>query len=461
MSAGPSLPKPRAVTLTSRGNIEYISDGLYSTQGADVIISAIGARRNVSKLILGHNELGDAGTVRLFEFLRSPDAARHRIKEISLNSNKIGNAGLLAIAGFLKDNTTLNALFLQDNEFLADPEVAATLADAVNSSSLEILSVATNRELGDGFVAAFLPLLNSPSLHELYLSAMDLTPRSLPHITEYLSSTRTQLQTFKCNGNLLGTRAVREIIHTIERSNYHLQHLELYSNNLAGGEDDWQTPDGEEIDNGLARLTWQTCELQLRRVLMRNAHLRRETEHDALRLLYYSRAVLLRSARKPREREGRCAGCTCYMPGERGSRSPSPVLVEVVPPEGAPHVPSLPIELAYHILSFFAPTLSPAQRVRIFNHAARPETLPRVAQCEGASKGGGVCVPDPASLDFAGGGGGGKVWDIEGGGRSSGCGSGKCMGGGSLVCHREQERVRWLSEVGCNAYEPQRVDNTL
>ena len=85
-----------------------------NASGADVIISAIGARRNVSKLILGHNELGDAGTIRLFEFLRSPDAARHRIKEISLNSNKIGNAGLLAIAGFLKDNTTLNALFLQD-----------------------------------------------------------------------------------------------------------------------------------------------------------------------------------------------------------------------------------------------------------------------------------------------------------------------------------------------------------
>ncbi|KAL1746013.1 hypothetical protein HDZ31DRAFT_62576 [Schizophyllum fasciatum] len=450
MSAGPSLHKPRSVALTSRGNIEFISEGLYSTQGAEVIISAIRARRNVSKLILGHNELGDTGIIRLCEFLRSPDGSRHRIKEISLNSNKIGNAGFLAIAGYLQGNPNLNALFLQDNDFVADVEVARALANAVNSSSLEILSLASNRGLGDEFVAAFLPLLNCPSLDELYLSAMDLSPVSLPFITDYLASNRTQLQTFKCNGNLLGTRAVREIIRTLDRSNYHLLALELYSNNLAGGEDDWEEPNGSA---DAARGTWQMCETLLRRVLLRNAHLKRETEHDALRLLYYSRAVLLRSGRKPRERNGRCAACNCYTPGERGSRSPSPIHVEVMAPDGQPRVPSLPVELAYYILSFFAPTLSPAQQARIFNYAARPETLPRVAQCEGAMKGG-MCVPDPASLDFAGGGGGGKVWDIEGGGRSSGCGSGKCMGGGSLVCHREQERVRWLTEVGCHAYEP-------
>ncbi|TRM62217.1 hypothetical protein BD626DRAFT_498506 [Schizophyllum amplum] len=419
----------------------------HRASGAEVIISTIRARRNVSKLILGHNELGDAGVIHLFEFLLSPDAAKYRIREVSLNSNKISNAGLLAVAAYLTDNKHLNSLFLQDNDFTADPSVTAAFADAVNSSSLEVLSMATNRRLGDQFVADFLPQLDTPSLREVYLSAMDLTAASLHPIAAYIASNRTQLQTFKCNGNLLGTRAVQEIIRTVENHNYHLLTLELYSNNLAGGEDD--RTGGSSVQDKAP--TWQSCELLLRRVLMRNAHLKREAEHDALRLLYYARALLLRSTGTLRERSGRCTGCTCYS---SRSRSPSPVPVEVLSPAGT-GTPQLPTELLHYILSLFAPSLSPSQRVRIYHYAARPETLPRVAQCEGASTGGGVCVPDPSSLDF----GGSKVWDIEGPGRSGGCGSGKCMGGGSLVCHREQERVRWLSEVGCNAYEPpQKVD---
>ena len=74
----------------------------------------ISSRRNVTKLILGHNELADDGCIVLFKFLTSAVGRRYPIAEISLNSNGIGDHGLLAIATYLKDNTTLKELFLQN-----------------------------------------------------------------------------------------------------------------------------------------------------------------------------------------------------------------------------------------------------------------------------------------------------------------------------------------------------------
>ena len=74
----------------------------------------IKARKTVSKLILGHNALGDEGTRALFRFLCSDEGRRYRIAEISLNSNGIGNVGLEAIAEYLEGNENLKELFLQN-----------------------------------------------------------------------------------------------------------------------------------------------------------------------------------------------------------------------------------------------------------------------------------------------------------------------------------------------------------
>ena len=74
----------------------------------------IQSRRTVTKLILGHNDLGDDGCRELFRYLCSDDGRRFRISEISLNSNGIGDKGLLAISEYLRNNQNLRELFLQN-----------------------------------------------------------------------------------------------------------------------------------------------------------------------------------------------------------------------------------------------------------------------------------------------------------------------------------------------------------
>lgn len=77
------------------------------------MIKDISSRRFVTKLILGHNNLGDEGCEALFNYLCSEEGRKYKLAEISLNSNGIGNQGLMAVAEYLKNNTHLRVLFLQ------------------------------------------------------------------------------------------------------------------------------------------------------------------------------------------------------------------------------------------------------------------------------------------------------------------------------------------------------------
>lgn len=253
--------------------------------------------------------------------------------------------------------------------------------------------------LADSFVETFFSLLESRHLSELHLSAMGLTSSCAPHIISHLSSPRCALRIFKCNGNSLGFRAVRSIIRAIERNNFTLLMVEMYSNqlpqppgnsdNTSEDENDEGAEDEGEREAGLD--AWKESDKLLRRLLSRNAHLRRETETEAVQLLRYSRTLLLRSARPPiRNRSNKPQRFT-----------------------------ALPTELQLYIMTFLAPVLSSAQRIRIYNYAASPATLPRL-------------LPNLLS---------GKAGDRMG-------------ASGSFVCHRDQERRAWLAEVRCEVYDP-------
>lgn len=58
--------------------------------------------------------MGDAGCIRLFEFLSSPAGlhCRDSLTELFLTKNEIGAHGLLAVAAFLRGNTVLRELCL-------------------------------------------------------------------------------------------------------------------------------------------------------------------------------------------------------------------------------------------------------------------------------------------------------------------------------------------------------------
>ncbi|KAJ7479970.1 hypothetical protein B0H11DRAFT_1863801 [Mycena galericulata] len=435
------LPAPR-VPLSSRGYIDRFDAGLRGVPGAQEVIQMISERRFVTKLILGHNELLDDGCIVLFTFLASAVGRKYQIAEISLNSNSIGNRGLAAIAQYLKGNQHLKELFLQNNRFTVDAETFVSFTTALNASHLELLSLTTNRTLSDDFLEAFLPSLDSSYLREVHLSAIGLTPRAAPHLVEYLSSPRCRLHTLKCNGNTLGFRAVKSMIRAIERHNFSLLTVELYSNHLVGpvGSDNTSDDDDDDEARGPASMdAWKASDAMIRRVLLRNAHLKRQTEKEALQLLRYARPLLLSSA-GTNIPSTRCSDCSCPEPPPSSAAEPT----IATPAAGGFAFRALPTELQLYIMSFLAPTLSPAQRIRIYTYASSHATLPHVGLCLPGRASGSLCVLDPASMPF-------------GMGSSGGCAGGKCAGVlNSVVCHKEQQRAEWLAALGCSVYDPHR-----
>ncbi|CDO71093.1 hypothetical protein BN946_scf184844.g97 [Trametes cinnabarina] len=455
------------VSLAARSHIESMDAGLASVSGAQEVIKDILARRSVTKLILGHNNLGDEGCEELFGFLSSDPGRKYKIGEISLNSNGIGNRGLLAISRYLRDNTTLKELFLQNNAFVGDPSVAVILALAINSSHLETLSLSTNSALGDAFVAHFFPVLDTPYLREIQLNVCGLTQDAAPHLIHYLTSHRCQLHVLKLNGNQLRVRGVGSIVRAINRANYTLHRMELYATGLSSLPDDSEASSGEEDDHRTRGLRWQDVENDLKRSLARNLTLKNVVEKEALTLLRYSRVLLLRpKARdiapdaKPVSPCSESCSCTQLATNSLFATIGQPYPLSTPSPPTGSHFPftRLPTELQLHILSFLAPILSNAQRLRIFTYASSPSTLPTLLPC--LTNGG--CIPDPASPQFTMGGpaaGGfglsmGTILRKRGGGSVSACANGKCMGAGnSVLCRREAERSQWLASVRCTAFE--------
>ena len=252
---------------------------------------------------------------------------------------------------------------------------------------------------------------------------------------------------------------MRSIIRAIERSNFRLLTVELYSNYLVQNDN---TSEPEE-DNDLGTDAWKESEKVLKRVLSRNEHLKRATEKEALQLLRYTRTLLLHSkttdttklAPTSTSRLTPCSNScsaisTFHSPSTSKSCSSNFAVCSAVVKPGLFPYPFLPTELQLYILSFLAPTLSSAQRIRIYEYASSLATLPSLLPCLPSWNNvkAWACIPDPSSLAF--GSGLDKVRGI------GGCAAGKCMGaGGSVVCHREEERGRWLRAVGCCAFEPE------
>lgn len=236
-----------------------------------------------------------------------------------------------------------------------------------------------------------------------------LTYACVPSIISHLSSPSCRLQTLRLSGNQLGKRGVLALVENAERENYTLLKLDIFANSVQPG------PAEDEDDGGLTSEVSRQIGVRLKSLSTRNSHLKRETERDSFSLLRHSRAVLLHS--------------------------------NLPPSESKNDLPQLPIEVQLHILSFLAPTLSAAQRVRIFKYASDQRTLPRLLPSLKSSG----CVPDPSGFAF---GGVGRGIGFGLGTKGMGCTNGRCMGAGnSVICRREGERLKYLTEVGCTSYE--------
>ena len=270
--------------------------------------------------------------------------------------------------------------------------------DALNSSSLKSLSLSSCDGLCDAFAERFLPRLDSPHLVNLHLSKTGLTRAAVPHLVDYLSSPRSRhLAGLKLSGNNLTARGAARIVRSMQQANFNLTSMEMYGiRTLQAGQED--SGEGSSGD-GSVTLHGETTRfaIAMRWVLSRNEVLQKETRAAALRLLQYSRALLLKPGRT---NEG------------KARRPPF-------------HIQSLPTELQLQILSLTVDTLSANQRIRIFRFASDLTTLPPL-------------LPDLLRRESE------EVPELDLLEKSS---------APVTLSPRDVNRTQWLQAVGCDIYE--------
>jgi len=313
--------------------------------------------------------------------------------------------------------------------------------------------LSTNKYLCDNFLAQFLPSLNAIHLRELHLSSVGLRSSSSKVIVAYLSSSRCRLHVLKCNDNSLGFRGIKPILSAIHNSNYTLKSVELQDNQLQGKE---TSPEAFSDEEGLGSQsvpftrndvhTWRSYVTLLKKDLLRNSHLEREVHKQAVILLHYARSLLLVSR--------------CRQESVDRKILPQPNQNNRMAACSSSQFKSLPLELQHHILSFFAPSLSSSQRVRVIDYATSAKTLPSlfpflstISHSSMHADGGNemICIPDPPNNGHAL---RESIRSIKTNRNITLCSAHYCMGtSNSLLCRREKERIEFLETVGCNSFE--------
>ncbi|KIP06486.1 hypothetical protein PHLGIDRAFT_459944 [Phlebiopsis gigantea 11061_1 CR5-6] len=385
----------------------YISldNVLHGIEGAREIFNLIVKRSLVTGITLNHHRLGDEGVEELCRLLSLPNSSRyrHHISRIDLGDNCMTDKGLEAISSYLLDNRRLKEVILQNNHFTWEQNTLSHFVTAINSSCLGTLTLNTTPR-GDVSVPYILAHLTTPYLKTLRLAITQLTASSVPHIVDFISSSRCRLRTLVLSGNLLQLHGLNTLIAAMS-DNFTLCTVDIYGNSEISGD------------------TTHIYALK-KAVEDRNRVLQECVARQALVLLRTSRVLLLQ-ARAPRPESA------CSSSSSTSSSSSSSVL---------------PMELQQHILSFNAPHLSTTQHLCIFNFASDPSTLPPLDTERHAP-----CLADPSAMPSD---------PLSGPPRL--CENGTCMGAmDSISCKRENIKDDWLISVGCDVPDPTAMTDKL
>jgi hypothetical protein len=266
----------------------------------------------------------------------------------------------------------------------------------INGSHLTTLSLNTNPLDADAAIR-FFETLALPTLTDLHLSSCGLPSATAEAIAGYLASDRCgRLVRLELNGNRLGAQGVRRIVDVIERYNFTILHVGLFSNDLGVAmglreeqEEEGQNHHGDDglglggagtRENGPGRRDTRTSEQKakdasileytvhqrLPDLLARNRTRTRRIRSAALRAIAPARIIL--RGRPPTDEE--TAREVIQDIGERKAIRQFPIL-------------NLPREVIYHIVrhaSGDGSAFSSAQFARLRTHAEDPGSCIALAE---------------------------------------------------------------------------------
>lgn len=294
-----------------------------------------------------------------------------------------------------------------------------------------------------------------------------------------------KLLELRASANNMGYRGVRKLVGALSWC-WTIEKVELFANFIDDEGEASDDPDAVENADEESGVTvphyissqdaitsiavgsgcgWVDLERKLKNTLARNIYLKGGVIDQSLRLLRYSRQFLWQNDHTETCFGPPCPDCECSPVSQPTTRNDS----NTSDPQPSFPYTRLPTEIQLSVLSHLAPLLSTAQRLRIFEYASDKATLPTLRLCLPSSQSlpsrrRSNCIPDPTILGF-----GLASVGISNRGKqsvslsrssnlqsthSTACSGGSCMGNKSVKCQRETERQKWLTDMGCDVYDP-------
>lgn len=245
-------------TLTTDGRLDLCKQ-VVGPEGIRPLLGAMRESRQVKRLLLGNNIVGDGGAEAIAEFLREQRESTLDCWYIA--GNHITAAGLRPICDALAGDRRVTALWLKRNPLKASGmEPLASLLR--RNETLRVLDL-VNCGLLDGGLAVLLGGLTGPganrSLRHLYVGTNGLTERSAPLLADYVAN-GCALETLHLSCNRLGDAGVEALAGAM-KANRSIRRLSLASN-LIGPRGAWALatalvdhPTLELLDLGFTKAT--------------------------------------------------------------------------------------------------------------------------------------------------------------------------------------------------------------
>ena len=151
-----------------------INSCMISDEEANVLATALTDNTTLEELYLHQNNIGDEGAKAIAQVLETNKTLK--LKILGINKNKIGDEGATAIAQVLETNTNFDKLYLRQNNI--GDEGAKAIAQVLETNKtlkLKILCLNENRIGMEGTTALVTALNKNTTLVVLDLGMLDIT----------------------------------------------------------------------------------------------------------------------------------------------------------------------------------------------------------------------------------------------------------------------------------------------
>ena len=191
-------------TVTTDGRLDLCKQ-VIGPRGIQPLLDSMRDNKQIDRLLLGNNIIGDTGGQVIAEFIKS---GKSPLKVWYIAGNNLTDVGVKPVCEALANDSQVKALWLKRNPLKSAAMVHVGQLMSVNAN-IEVLDLLNCGLLDQGVKILFDSLAFNSSLKHLYLSANGVTPVGLECIKSYLCTGKSSLETMFLGANRIGNEGAK------------------------------------------------------------------------------------------------------------------------------------------------------------------------------------------------------------------------------------------------------------